>query len=82
MKKVTYAIVGLIVGAAAGFVVATGIAYLIFSQTQPPSEWTPVASKGCGLIFGIPIGAIVFCVIGYFFGRKQDILKDSSNLQN
>jgi uncharacterized protein YneF (UPF0154 family) len=81
MNKVTYAIIGLIMGAAAGFVVATGIAYLVLSFTSPPSEWTPLASKGFGLILGIPIGAIVFCVIGYWLGRKQEKLKDSSNLQ-
>ena len=77
MKKALYAIVGLVVGGLIGFVVVTGIAYLVFSMTQPPSEWTPVASKGYGLIFGIPIGAIVFCVIGLLLGRKK-ALQDTS----
>jgi len=70
MKKALYAIVGLIVGGLIGFVAVAGISYLVMSLKSPPSEWTPVASKGFGLMFGIPIGAIAFAVIGYLLGRK------------
>ena len=70
MKKMLFAVIGALLGAVIGFSVVAGVAYCYMSVTQNPSEWIAPSSMGFGMIFGIPIGAIVFSIIGFKFGAK------------
>lgn len=72
MKKIVFAAIGAVLGAVIGFSVVAGVAYCYMSLTQNPSEWIAPSSMGFGMIFGIPIGAILFCIIGFKLGAKMD----------
>ena len=71
MKRTMFAAIGAVLGAFIGFTVVAGVAYCYMSMTQNPSEWIAPSSMGLGMIFGIPIGAIVFSIIGFKFGEKM-----------
>ncbi|MEI7946915.1 MAG: hypothetical protein WCJ02_09470 [bacterium] len=71
MKKFVFAAIGAVLGAFIGFAVVAGVAYYFMSVMQNPREWIAPSSMGFGMIVGVPVGVIVFCIIGFKFGANM-----------
>lgn len=63
MSKAVFAVLGGVVGAIGGYFTAYHI--VLMSEDSCMAELAAIAS---GWIFGVPIGGIAFCVLGFRIG--------------
>ncbi len=70
--KALFAALGAAVGPVIGFYAVSVFCVWNIRQSGHGNEFTGLAAMGIGIIFGVPIGGALFCLLGLWLGSALD----------